>query len=552
MTPRAILLRMNQYISTEPQSSSEACLLQRIQRPLATLVVLLSLGLILLFLITSLQRLRYPFPLEQLEGTMALAVARVAHSLPLYVQPNFSFIPYMYSPAYFYVAGFAAKLFGPGFLALRLISLLSTLGCFAVLYTLVVTETKNRLAALAGMGLYAAAYPVTQHWFDLGRVDSLYVLLVMLALLATRRLHPVLAALAWTLAVLAKQTIAPVALIVLCFDWKRPRRALTGVGVFLLSTLGSTMWLNHATHGWYSYYIFTVPGANSDLRLHAAAFFLSTTLLAPFGVALAVIAAAVLLTNADWRSERARFYLLASGSLLALCWFLASHAGATANTAMPFYAMLSVAFGVALARLLAWLRGFPTSRARAGEALLLLAVCAQLASQVYSPKLSVPSSEVRASQQQFVDWLRLFPGDVWVPAHPYEAVLAGKLPHPDEAAIHDALRPGHPAANRPLLREIRQAVEQESPDAIVLDRAPQEEADAAPWLPTDWRTRYPIVGIVPGSDTAHAFFPMPRYVALPCRALHLAAAQAISILSSTTASLCPALPPALPHEPHLR
>ncbi len=357
---------MNQDIHTEPQQPSDACLLQRVQRPLIFLTALLSLGMVLLFLVAALHRLSYPFPLEQHEGAMALAVARVAQGLPLYVQPNFSFIPYMYSPAYFYVAGFAAKIFGSGFLSLRLVSLLSTLGCFAVLYTLVVTETKNRLAALAGMGLYAAAYPVTQNWLDLGRVDSLYVLLVLLALFSTRRLHPVLAALAWTLAILAKQTIAPVALIVLCFDWKRPRRVLAGVGTFLLTSLGSAAWMDHATQDWFRYYVVTVPLANADLRLHAAAFFLSTALLAPFGIALAVIAAALLLPNAGWHSERARFYLLASGSLLALCWFLAAHAQATANTAMPLYAMLSVAFGIAVARLLAWLRPFPTARARAG------------------------------------------------------------------------------------------------------------------------------------------------------------------------------------------
>jgi hypothetical protein len=507
------------------------------------LLALLSAGLIALFLITSLRRIAFPFPLEQHEGAMALAVARVAHGLPLYARPNFSFIPYMYSPAYFYVAGFASKLLGPGLLALRLLSLLSALGCFAVIYALIATETKNRLAALAGAGLYAAAYPVCQHWFDLGRVDSFYVFLVLLALLATRWLHPVFAALLWTLAFLAKQTIAPVALVVLCFDWKRPRRLLAGVGTFLFASLGSTAWLDRATHGWSSYYIFTVPHTNADLRLHATAFFWSVYLLAPFGVALGVIAAALLLTNVHWSGTRTQFYLLAGGSLLLLCWFLGAHADATANTAMPAYAMLAVAFGVALARLLVWLREFSTASAHAGMALLLLAACAQLASQLYSPKLSVPSPALRASQQQFVDWLRTVPGDVWVPAHPYEAVLAGKLAHPDEAAIHDALRPGNPAANLPLLNEIQQAIEQGTLVAIVLDRAPQEEIRSAPWLPADWRTQYPIVGIVPGSDQANSFGPHPRYVLLPCNASGQAAARSITILSTPTAPPCPGLHP---------
>ncbi len=184
--------------------------------------------------------------------------------------------------------------------------------------------------------------------------------------------------------------------------------------------------------------------------------------------------------------------------------------------------------------------------------LLLLAVCAQLASHFYSPKLCVPSPAVRASQQQFVDWLRLFPGDVWVPAHPYEAVLAGKLAHPDEAAIHDALRPGQSSVNRPRLRQIQQAIDTESLDAIVVDRAPMEEASSAAGLPADWQAHYPVVGLVPGSGVAHAFSPMPRYVLLPCRALGLAAVQNLTLLSPAhslpISSPCPESRPGLAPE----
>lgn len=507
----------------------------RLLRLLRIVVRGLSAGLILLFIVSGLLRLHYPFPLEQLEGSMALGVARVAHGLPLYARPDFTFIAYMYSPAYFYVAGCVARLLGTGLFSLRLVSFLSTLGCFVVIAALIFTDTKSRFAALAGAGLYAAAYPVTQHWFDLGRVDSLYVLLVLLALFATRRLHPVLAALVWTLAFLAKQTIAPVALIVLCWNAKQAdskgwRSAIAGCGAFVLFSSASMAWLDRVTHGWFGYYVFTVPHANSDLRLHAAAFFPSFVVLAPFGVAVVVIAAALLFTHIHWKGSPARFYLLAGGSTLTLCWFLNAHAGATANTAMPLYAILAVGFGIALARLLGWLSALAPSHVHTGEIVLLLAVAAQLASQLYSPKLTAPLPELHTSQQQFVNWLRLFPGEVLIPAHPYEAMLAGKLAHPDEAAIHDALRPGWASVDRPLVNEIQRAIDTESLDAIVLDRSPQEETEAAPWLPADWRTHYPVLGLVPGSDQVNPFSPGPRYVALPCRALGWPAAQALDLI----------------------
>ncbi len=153
---------------------------------------------------------------------MLLGAERVAQGLPLYVRPNFHFIPYMYAPAYYYVSGWAVRLLGPSFLALRLISLLSTCGAFAIIYALVLVDTggsrkRRHLAAFAGAALYASAFPWTRGWFDLGRLDSFYIFLLLLALLCTRlsesRLNPVIAAVAWTLTFLAKQTIFPVALI---------------------------------------------------------------------------------------------------------------------------------------------------------------------------------------------------------------------------------------------------------------------------------------------------------------------------------------------------
>ncbi len=252
---------------------------------------------------------------------MLLAAERVAHGLPIYVRPNFSFIPYMYAPAYYYVSGWMVRLLGPSFLPLRLVSLLSACGSMAIIYLLVLFDTpgskkRRHLAALVGAGLYAAAYPWTREWFDLGRLDSFYVLLLLLALLSTRRLHPVFAAIVWTLAFLAKQTIFPVALIMLCVDWKRPRRLLLGVGSFLLMTAVCTRLLDHATHGWFWFYAFTVPHANADLTLRSAVFYFPSQLIAPFGVALLIAGIAWAWTRPALNNAATRFYLLAAASLL--------------------------------------------------------------------------------------------------------------------------------------------------------------------------------------------------------------------------------------------
>jgi len=504
------------------------------------LLALLALMPIGLFLAASLGRLGSAIPLEQLEGSMLLAAERVAHGQPIYVRPNFTFIPYMYAPAYYYVSGWAVRLLGPRFLAMRLVSLLSTCASMASIYLFVFLDTpgtraRRNLAALAGAALYAAAYPWTREWFDLGRLDSFYILLLLLAFLSTRYLHPIFAAAIWTLAFLAKQTIFPVALVMLCVDWKRPRRLLLGVGSFLLMTAISMRLLDHNTQGWFWFYAFTVPHANADLWFRPAVFYVSSQLIAPFGVALVITATAWVWTRPSWANFRTRFYLIAAAVLCGLCWFLQAHAGATANTPMPVYAILAVIFGISFARLDA---AFAFASRQTARVFLLAAVAIPLISWVYNPRDFMPHRDLVTSQEELISWLRIFPGDVYLPAHPYEGVLAGKQWHPDDAALHDALRPNLPQVDAEVRAKIAEEVDQTKFDAIVLDGLPEDILPSQRSLPLDLIHRYPIVGIVPGSDVSDPFGPHPSYFLLPCREKGLAVAHGWKLLQTGGQSAC--------------
>ena len=519
---------------------SSAVAWRRWRRQLEPVAAILALVPIALFLTAAVARLSYGFPLEQLEGSMLLAAERVAHGLPIYVRPNFRFIPYMYAPAYYYVSGWMVRLLGPRFFALRLVSLLSTCASLAIIYLLVLFDTpgskqRRHLAALAAAGLYAAAYPWTRQWFDLGRLDSFYVLLLLLALLCTRRLHPIFAAVAWTLTFLAKQTIFPVAVVLLCTDWKRPRRLLLGLGSFLLLTAICTRLLDHATQGWFWFYAFTVPHANADLLLRPAVSFIPSELIAPFGVALLIAGMAWAWTRPALGNFAARFYLLAGASIFALCWFLQAHAGATLNTPMPVYAVIAVIFGISFGRLDAFLALKSLEPARV---FLLAAVAIPLVSWVYSPHDVTPRPELTASRQELIAWLRTFPGDVFLPSNPYEGVLAGKQWHPDNAAFHDALRPDLPDVREPVLAEISTEIDQEKFDAIVLDGLPAQILPGQTWLPADLGRHYPVVGIVPGGDAGDPFGPHPVYFLLPCREQTLAIAKKWTLIETGGSSPC--------------
>ena len=63
------------------------------------------------------------------------------------------------------------------------------------------------LAASVAVGFFACAYPVTNSFFDFGRVDMLCLCFSIFALLAGRKGHAVVAALLWTAAFETKQGV---------------------------------------------------------------------------------------------------------------------------------------------------------------------------------------------------------------------------------------------------------------------------------------------------------------------------------------------------------
>ena len=111
---------------------------------------------------------------------------RILAGQPLYPAPTAGYVPDGYPPLYFAVSAAAASVLGVSYLPLRLVSLVSSLVCFAVLGRLVQRETGSAAAGTAAAGVFAAVYFATHTWFDVGRVDSLFLALSIGGLYAAR------------------------------------------------------------------------------------------------------------------------------------------------------------------------------------------------------------------------------------------------------------------------------------------------------------------------------------------------------------------------------
>ena len=59
----------------------------------------------------------FPFELESVEGHCLQQVGRVLDGQPLYVAPSLDFVPLIYMPLYFYLAGYWARRSPPHLLA---------------------------------------------------------------------------------------------------------------------------------------------------------------------------------------------------------------------------------------------------------------------------------------------------------------------------------------------------------------------------------------------------------------------------------------------------
>src|SRR5439155_19016258 len=118
---------------------------------------------------------------------------------------------------------------GGGFVPVRLLSFAASLVTMALIFVAARRGSKRRLPAFLAACLFAASYREGGAWFDLARVDSLYVCGMAAGILLVGLRSPwlggALGGLAFALAALTKQSAlfvaAPAAAYLLAAEWRR-------------------------------------------------------------------------------------------------------------------------------------------------------------------------------------------------------------------------------------------------------------------------------------------------------------------------------------------
>lgn len=437
-----------------------------------TLLLVGASCFLLVYLIIAIRRVAYPFELEWMEGGSVVHVQRVMQGQPLYGRPSLAFVPYIYTPFYFYVSSLLARITGIGFLPLRLVSLLASLGCFGLIYLIVHRRTSSRYASFLAAFLFAASYRISGSWFDIARVDTLFLFTLLAGVYtfdsprwSTRAfISPAFLFLSF----FTKQTalIVGVSLAAAAFFTRERSERFWFPAVFGTLLAGSYLIMNSLTDGWYGFYAFYLPAQHDLLELMFVRFW-TNDIARNLSVGLAIGLIPFLRPGGPAKQDGSR---LIQDVFILGGFFLASylpriHAGGFDNVLMPVFAGIAIYFGIGWAE---------SSKAIGQESrlklLTLFAAGIQFAALVYPPSQQIPSTKDRERGEELQRIINSFEGDVYLSDHPWYLEELGKTSQAQDMAMRDIMRAsGAGEWKERLSQEMAAAIDQRRYEAIIVD-----------------------------------------------------------------------------------
>jgi len=363
------------------------------------------------------------------------AVRRLSSGQPLYAPPTLDYVAPIYAPLFFYVSALVSNVVGVDLLAPRLVSLVASFGCAALVGYLVWSETHGVLISVVAAGLFIATTSLASNSLDLARVDPL-CLFWLLAAIATARAaqrqpgHAVWLDLASgalvALAALTKQTAAVMAiplLLVAVFDrqWRSALAFLVGT---IAITGGSAVLLYAQSGGWVEFFLVRLPRQHS-LTLDQLGVFWTQKLLPGASILLVLVPVFFIARGLRGEYRVVRFWLLVSLGMLGLAWGATLNKWSDDNVLLPAFAVLVIlgmcGFDAALGFI-----GAATREARAFRVYAWALIALEFVIVGYNPRQTAPLRSDVWAVDRFVATVAGLQGSVYAPDFPELAYQAGK------------------------------------------------------------------------------------------------------------------------------
>lgn len=413
----------------------------------------------IMYFLTALPRIFYPYDLDFIEDGLLMTSLRYANNQPVFVPPNADFVPHVYMPLYTWLGGIIFKVTGPSFVPLRLLSLAAIIAICCLIYAIARYESGLTWLGLVCAGLFLGGYQITGFYYELARVDALFMALALAGLTLTiyagdSNWGLIGAAIALAAAFFTKQTglLVGVGLTLYLFLFRRWRAWLFGL-VFGLLTVVPLVLFDALTQGWFLYYTFHIAAIN-PLESHRIVDFIATELFGLMGSlsVMAIVAALLGLRRAGWSIITDQPWLVWIGAAVFISGLSRASVGGNLNDRIPAYTMLCLAPAL-LAR--EWrLSGLAFARWHIG--LLSLLVLIQFGLGAYNPLHHLPTPAMQDSGNHLIEQISGYDGPVLVLMHPYYAWLAGKAPSAQLAAMWHARERGQLPLSPDFVNRLRQ------------------------------------------------------------------------------------------------
>lgn len=403
------------------------------------------------YLYVAFSRIAYPFSLEWIESNTFLHVLRVLQNEPIYGPPSYDFIPMIYTPFYYYVVAAFTKLTGQIMLSMRLVSILASLLVFVMIYALCRVRQIPPLVSIGAVGLFAASYAVTGYWFDIGKMDTLFLALLLtgylLTIAQTKRDNAagVLAGFIVFLSFTTKQQAllaVPFLLFHLVLERRWAKTWWLGIS-FTASAIIFVVTMNVITKEWFWFYIYKVP-STFPISWEMVTHYFWTMYIVPKypWLIMAILIAAIVLLARRNRADifkHLTFLFTFFLPLSVMSVFSMAHQWGWLNNLLPMVAALSV-IGAEAYQLVA-----PTVKPNHNKAWIHMGLYSLVSALMifqfivlrYDFRTQIPTGATFESGYKILDTLRNSKSPVFIPTSPYLLYMIDQPTHFQASSMGD-------------------------------------------------------------------------------------------------------------------
>lgn len=221
---------------------------------------ILSLFCILNLIVAISGRLFFPWPLEWMEGAMLHHALRILGGESLYGPPTADFIPFLYPPLFHFLTSVSVYIWGQSLVSARLPSILALIGLFYFVGKAASYSSGQRVSAILAAGLLAMGYGYGEAFYDLARLDTVFLFLIAAGTDRLQRGHRRTALVFLVLSCVAKQH--GFLFLAAASSWLIKKDLPGNWLAILISWLISLLIyfiLHIISNGWSTIYLFKVP-----------------------------------------------------------------------------------------------------------------------------------------------------------------------------------------------------------------------------------------------------------------------------------------------------